>query len=265
MGSRSASVLVVGASGLVGRRLMRRLGDAACGTYSTHAAPELVHLDVTDAAEARYVVERAQPRVVIDCAAWTHVDGCEKDPARSYAVNVEGVRNLAVAAAAAGARFIFYSTDYVFGGDTGPHRLDEALLNGLSADPSGFVGPTRARMPVADAERQEIRDRFDARRSELANRFDALLPNAQTYSPLSFFFNFCQNVIKGAVADAVLWGTPSSVSVNDLLSGLPADGRSGLDEERRALARTLNGYARSNPHRIRGRLMPVIEATGFKK
>jgi hypothetical protein len=136
--------------------------------------------------------------------------------------------------------------------------LEEAFVNGLSADPAGFVGPSPARMPVADAERREIRDRFDARRAELAERFDTFLPTAQAYSPLSFFFNFCQNVLKGAVIDAVLWGAPSSVSVSDLLSGLPSDGRPQLDEERQALARTLMGYARSNPHRIRGRLMPVI-------
>jgi hypothetical protein len=140
----------------------------------------------------------------------------------------------------------------------GLRRLEEALVNGLSADPAGFVGPAPARMLVADTERREIRDRFEARRAQLAERFDAFLPTAQAYSPLSFFFNFCQNVLKGAVIDAVLWGAPSAVSVNDLLSGLPSDGRPQLDQERQALARTLMGYARSNPHRIRGRLMPVI-------
>ena len=45
---------------------------------------------------------------------------------------------------------------------------------------------------------------------------------ATGYSPFSFFFNFSQNVIKGAVVDALLWGSPWTISLNDLLTGLPA-------------------------------------------
>jgi len=119
-------VLVIGASGLVGGCIARRLGDAAVGTFRTQPREHCVRLDITDARATHEVVARASPRVIVHCAAWTHVDGCESDPQRSYATNVEGVRNVAVAAAAGGARMIFFSTDYVFGGDEGPHRLEEA-------------------------------------------------------------------------------------------------------------------------------------------
>jgi dTDP-4-dehydrorhamnose reductase len=118
-------VLLIGASGLVGGYIARRLGDAALGTFRTQPRAGCIRLDITDARETREVIARVAPRVVLHCAAWTHVDGCEADPERSYAVNVEGVRNVAVAAGAHGARVIFFSTDYVFGGDEGPHRLEE--------------------------------------------------------------------------------------------------------------------------------------------
>src|SRR4029453_1003057 len=76
------------------------------------------------------------------------------------------------------------------------------------------------------------------------------------YSPISFFFNFSHNVVKGAVIDALLNAEPWRLTVNELLTGI-----SGGDEQNAAkekLATTLMGYARANPHRIRGQLMPVI-------
>jgi dTDP-4-dehydrorhamnose reductase len=54
---------------------------------------------------------------VINCAAWTDVDGCERDPARARLVNAEAVGVLAAASRAAGASFVTISTDYVFRGD----------------------------------------------------------------------------------------------------------------------------------------------------
>jgi hypothetical protein len=76
------------------------------------------------------------------------------------------------------------------------------------------------------------------------------------YSPLAFFFNFSHNVLKGTVVDALLRGRPWTVTFNDLLTGLPRDAE--LNAQRLDLATTLMGYARTNPNRIRGRLMPVI-------
>jgi dTDP-4-dehydrorhamnose reductase len=125
--SAARDVVVVGASGLVGTAVFARLRARAVGTSHTRPNPELVGLDVTDRRAAHELLGRLQPRVVVHCAAWTHVDGCEADPARSRLVNVEGVRNVALAAASIGAHLIFFSSDYVFGGEHGPHRLDEPL------------------------------------------------------------------------------------------------------------------------------------------
>ena len=90
----------------------------------------------------------------------------------------------------------------------------------------------------------------------LLESFQRYRPTETAYSPLSFFFNFSHNVVKGTVVDALLWGEAWDVSLNDLLTGVP---RAGLEDgSQQLLATTLMGYARSNPDRIRGQLMPVI-------
>lgn len=73
--------------------------------------------DITDPAAAQRIVQRGD--VVINCAAYTDVDGAESDEAGAYAVNATGPENIAKACASAGARLIHVSTDYVFNGDFG--------------------------------------------------------------------------------------------------------------------------------------------------
>src|SRR5436853_5066632 len=62
------------------------------------------------------ILEQEHPDAVINCAAWTDVDGCEFDPARAYAVNATGPENLARASRQVGAVLVTISTDYVFDG-----------------------------------------------------------------------------------------------------------------------------------------------------
>jgi len=81
-------------------------------------------LDVVDARACVEAVAGAD--VVVNCAAWTAVDAAESDEAGAFAVNATGARNLAVAAAAAGARLVQVSTDYVFDGRaSAPYRVDD--------------------------------------------------------------------------------------------------------------------------------------------
>jgi len=143
------------------------------------------------------------------------------------------------------------------GGVEGAARdaIVEGLLNGLSADARAFVGQPPGSLSSCDADRAEFRDRFAGSRAELAEEFERYRPSADTYSPLSFFFNFSHNVLKGTIVDALLRGSPWDLTFNDLLTALPRD-QSG--ETKAALARTLMNYAREHPDRIRGRLMPVI-------
>jgi dTDP-4-dehydrorhamnose reductase len=73
-------------------------------------------LDITNAEAVSKVFERERPDIVINCAAWTDVDGCELDPVRAMAVNAGAVEALAVSSRRTGASFVTISTDYVFDG-----------------------------------------------------------------------------------------------------------------------------------------------------
>jgi len=158
----------------------------------------------------------------------------------------------------------------------------EALANGLSADARAFVGAPPASLSVAEAERAEFREAFVAHRSDLLAQFEGHRPVDGRYSPLSFFFNFSHNVLKGVVVDAALRGEPWPASFSDLLAGevhqkadatyeeevrlkadttheekVPPEADTTFDVRER-LARTLMDYARANPDRINGQLTPVI-------
>jgi dTDP-4-dehydrorhamnose reductase len=117
-------ILVTGGGGLVGGPLARRLGAAGHET----TALDLPHLDVRDAEACAEAVRRHRPERVAHLAAWTDVDGAEKDPAGAAAVNSDGTRHVAEACRAAGVPMLYVSTDYVFDGrKDGPYREDDPV------------------------------------------------------------------------------------------------------------------------------------------
>jgi len=118
------TVLIVGASGFVGGELMNVFGGDAAGTFCRTPGPGLLSLDITDEARVRDLVERLRPTLIIHPAAQPNVDRCETEVHESYRVNVAGTRNVAAAAARAGARFVYFSTDYLFDGTAGPYPPD---------------------------------------------------------------------------------------------------------------------------------------------
>jgi hypothetical protein len=138
--------------------------------------------------------------------------------------------------------------------DVAKETIVEAILGGLSSDPRAFVG--EAPSSLADVDRSAFIDLFHRHRQDLAEAFERYRPLPDTFSPLSFCFNFSYNVVKGIVVDAVLRGKPWDLTLNDLLTAMPRD--DGKARSKETLAKTLMGYARANPDRIRGRLMPVI-------
>ena len=73
-------------------------------------------LDIGNSDRVLQTLESDHPDVVINCAAWTDVDGCELDPERAFAANTRGPENLAKASRHIGARLVTVSTDYVFDG-----------------------------------------------------------------------------------------------------------------------------------------------------
>ncbi len=134
--------------------------------------------------------------------------------------------------------------------------IEEALLNGLTADARAFIGVPPPSLSHSEVDRLRFVDAFTRHKALLLASFERYRPSETAYSPLSFFFNFSHNVVKGTVVDALLWGEAWDVSLNDLLTGVPPP---DLDEgSQQLLATTLMAYARSNPDRIRGKLMPVI-------
>lgn len=105
-------VVVTGARGMVGRAVSeycRSNGDAVFP--HDHRS-----LDISDPDRVTDTLQQDQPEIVINCAAWTDVDGCELDRDRAFAANAAGPENLARACRELGAGLITISTDYVFDG-----------------------------------------------------------------------------------------------------------------------------------------------------
>jgi dTDP-4-dehydrorhamnose reductase len=125
-------LLVTGAAGMLGHDVLR------AGEYAGHEliAIDLPELDITDADAVGAFFARERPEAIVNCAAWTDVDGAESKEDLARAVNATGAGNLARAAAQTGAPLLHISTDYVFDG-TAP--LDDAGLPRpyVESDPTG--------------------------------------------------------------------------------------------------------------------------------
>lgn len=103
-------VLILGASGLLGKALLREWrDDEVIGLGSRD-------VDIRDTSGLNTVVASAHPDWIVLAAAYTDVDGCETNRDLAFAVNRDGAANVAEAAKAAGAKLLFLSSDYVFDG-----------------------------------------------------------------------------------------------------------------------------------------------------
>jgi dTDP-4-dehydrorhamnose reductase len=115
-------ILVTGAAGQLGRAIIDAFGERAEVVPLTHAA-----LDITDRDQVARSVEREKPDVIVNCAAYNDVDAAESHVADALKGNALGVLALARAAAAAGATFVHYGTDFVFDGTaTQPYVEEDA-------------------------------------------------------------------------------------------------------------------------------------------
>jgi len=105
-------VVVIGADGQLGSDIA-----AACRADGHEAVPlTLAQMDVADGGQVQRTLAGVRADIIINTAAMHQVEKCEADPARAFAVNAVGARNLAQAANAGGARLVHISTDYVFDG-----------------------------------------------------------------------------------------------------------------------------------------------------
>src|SRR6478735_4719665 len=105
-------LLVTGAAGMLGRDVMLAAGNAGHDVVGFGRA----ELDITDPAGLAKKFDLERPDVVINCAAWTDVDGAEAAEEAAFAVNGAGAGNVAAAAATVGASVVYVSSDYIFDG-----------------------------------------------------------------------------------------------------------------------------------------------------
>ena len=123
------SILITGGRGMLAAAFAHTFESR--GTAFTLLGKD--ELDIADAAAVAAAFEKHKPTIVINCAAYTKVDHCEKDAALAHRVNELGPRVLARAGKSAGARLVHFSTDYVFDGS-----LSRPLL------PTDPIGPASA-------------------------------------------------------------------------------------------------------------------------
>ncbi|MEV7172157.1 dTDP-4-dehydrorhamnose reductase [Streptomyces sp. NPDC093224] len=119
--------LVTGAAGMLGQDVLAVLKSAGIDAVGLRRGD----LDITDPDAVRAAVEGAD--VVVNCAAWTDVDGAETAEEAATAVNGTGVRVLAAACAAARARLVHVSTDYVLPGDAAEPYAEDAATGPVNA------------------------------------------------------------------------------------------------------------------------------------
>jgi dTDP-4-dehydrorhamnose reductase len=127
-------LLVTGAAGMLGRDVTAAAADAG------HAVAGLARadLDITDAAGVRSAVVAARPDAVVNCAAWTDVDGAEAAEEQATAVNGAGAGNVAAATREAGALLVHVSSDYVFDG-----HAEEPYREDAPTAPAGAYGRSK--------------------------------------------------------------------------------------------------------------------------
>lgn len=120
-------VLVIGASGLLGQYLVSEAavrGYAVEGTYSSDPVAGLTKVELADPSKPRSLIAARKPDIVLLPAAMTSVDVCESKPELAGKINSDASLAIARECAAVDARLVYFSTDHVFDGASGPS--DEA-------------------------------------------------------------------------------------------------------------------------------------------
>jgi dTDP-4-dehydrorhamnose reductase len=128
-------VAVLGSTGQLGQDLMQVFGEEAVGLSHQD-------LDVSDGVGVISKIHSLNPDWVINTAAYHRVDDCEINPTLSFTVNALGAQNVARAASYAGAGVVFFSTDYVFGGQN--RGRDQPYQETDNLNPLNVYGVSKA-------------------------------------------------------------------------------------------------------------------------
>ena len=133
------NILITGANGQLGRSMQQVSAGSSDRYFFTDVCEGYEHLDITDLEAVRKAVAEKNIRCVINCAAWTNVDGAETAGDIVERLNADAPHNLAVAMKEVDGLLVHVSTDYVFGGDpyNTPCREDQ------TGTPTGVYGLTK--------------------------------------------------------------------------------------------------------------------------
>ncbi|WP_029452152.1 dTDP-4-dehydrorhamnose reductase [Clostridium algidicarnis] len=124
-------ILITGAKGQLGSQIINVLnkGTSDIGKIDSIYdkaeifAFDVEDLDITNLNQCKTVIKEIEPNLIINCAAYTNVDSCEKQQDLAFKINSIGARNLAIVSEIIGSKLIHISTDYVFEGNgTSPYR-----------------------------------------------------------------------------------------------------------------------------------------------
>lgn len=136
-------VLVTGATGLLGRQVVRAFDEAGWEVIGTGLSranpPRILKVDITKGEEVEKVLDDVKPAIIIHCVAEKSPDRCANDPAGTKALNVAASQLLAEQTAARNIVLVYISTDYVFDGTPGdaPYEAD------AETSPPNFYGETK--------------------------------------------------------------------------------------------------------------------------
>lgn len=137
-------VFITGANGMLGEKCVTRLYDKH-QIFASNLHEQLLYdcpvkyypLDITESKKVRTLVKEIEPDFIINCAAYTDVDGSEENKELAEKVNIEGVQNLIEAAHPYNSHIIHISTDYVFDGSNGPYKEED------ETNPLNYYGQTK--------------------------------------------------------------------------------------------------------------------------
>jgi dTDP-4-dehydrorhamnose reductase len=129
------SWLITGGSGQLGIAVSQELDKHGIAFYAWNSKD----LDITQSSNVGEAIEKLCPTVIINCAAWTDVDGAETHEIDAFRVNSNGPENLALAAKLSNSKLIHVSTDYVFSGEShSPWQIADEI------NPQSAYGRTKA-------------------------------------------------------------------------------------------------------------------------
>ncbi|MBW7889150.1 MAG: dTDP-4-dehydrorhamnose reductase, partial [Bacteroidetes bacterium] len=138
--------LILGSNGQLGREFRKQLTEKKIPFF----APPEQEFDITNFEAIASQIEKLSPSVIINCAAYNAVDDAETTPEPAYLINQHAVENLAKGSKNIGAKFVHYSTDYVFDGTKGNLYTEEDLPNPQSVYGNSKLAGEKAIMEITD-------------------------------------------------------------------------------------------------------------------